>query len=231
MSRFLKISNSISYIKHDIVRCFLFCLNGFFVLLLFGEGLISCGSPMLLTSQNNLPNKMPDRISLQTTPYPQQPYLIFEPSFDYGSAGGIIQPSSSNIEEILGFNIDNSDDRVFLSEVASWVGVPYRHAHHDKSGTDCSGFSYAIYKKLYNKNLDRTSDGQFLNNCKRVSKNKIRQGDLLFFAINNSNKISHVGIYLKDDKFIHASSVRGVIVSSLNDDYYKKYFYAAGRVK
>ena len=59
----------------------------------------------------------------------------------------------------------------------------------------------------------------------------MQQGDLLFFAINKSNKISHVGIYLKDDKFIHASSARGVVVSSLNDDYYKKYFYAAGRVK
>lgn len=174
---------------------------------------------------------MPDRMSLQTIPYPQQPYLFFEPSHDYGSDDGVFYPTLSNLEEILGFSIDTSDDLVFLGEVASWVGVPYRHAHHDKSGTDCSGFSYAIYKKLYNKNLDRTSDGQFFKNCTKVSKNKMQQGDLLFFAINKSNKISHVGIYLKDDKFIHASSVRGVVVSSLNDDYYKKYFYAAGRVK
>ena len=202
-----------------------------FVLLLLGKGLVSCGSPRLMISQNNLPDKMPDRTFFQYAPYPQQPYMMFEPLHIYGNHGGMITSTPTYLEARLGFPIDGDDDLALLNEVASWVGVPYRHAHHDKSGTDCSGLSYAIFKNLYNKNLDRTSDGQFYKNCTKVTKSKMRQGDLVFFAINNSNIISHVGIYLKYGKFIHASSVRGVVISSLEDDYYKKYFFAAGRVK
>ena len=52
----------------------------------------------------------------------------------------------------------------------------------------------------------------------------------MFFNI-NKGRISHVGIYLKDNKFIHASSYRGVVVNDLDENYYKRYFYAAGRVK
>ena len=214
-----------------IVRFLSVRLSLFLILLLLVEVMLSCGSPRFLTSQINIPDKMPARTPFQTSTYPQQPYLAFEPSYDYGTVGGRYSASTTNLEARLGFPIDSSDDLVLLSEVASWVGVPYRHAHHDKSGTDCSGLSYAIFKNLYNKNLDRTSEGQYFKNCTKVPKNRIRQGDLVFFAINNSNKISHVGIYLKDNMFIHASSIRGVVVSSLNDDYYKKYFYAAGRVK
>ena len=59
---------------------------------------------------------------------------------------------------------------------------------------------------------------------------ELRTGDLVFFKINN-DKISHVGIYLKNNKFIHASSYRGVTVNDLDESYYKKYYYASGRVK
>ena len=59
---------------------------------------------------------------------------------------------------------------------------------------------------------------------------KIKQGDLLFFKT-NGNSISHVGVYLKNNKFVHASTSKGVMINDLEETYYKKYFYSAGRLK
>ena len=84
--------------------------------------------------------------------------------------------------------------------------------------------------KLYAKKLDRRSDGQYYYNCERISNNDLKAGDLVFFKI-RGNSISHVGIYLKNNLFIHASVYRGVVVNDLNETYYKKYYFAAGRVK
>ena len=151
--------------------------------------------------------------------------------FSFSNGLRVSAMSNILIEERLGINIEKGDDLQLLQELASWVGVPYKHANNDKSGTDCSGLSFAVFKRLYNKSLERSSDGQFYKNCKQINRKTLKMGDLLFFAINKKQIISHVGIYLKNDKFIHASSVRGVVVSDLNDDYYSKYFYAAGRVK
>ena len=104
-------------------------------------------------------------------------------------------------------------------------------------GVDCSGLTYNIYKKVYHKHLKRNSDDQRKENCRKVSKGKLQEGDLVFFH-NGKNKrtATHVGIYLKDNRFIHASTSRGVIISSLNEDYYRKHWYRrvwmqGGRVK
>ena len=189
--------------------------------------LASCGSQKQLIVGNANPDILPPQNSPQKIPD------AFSPGGTLSSYVASSDASMDNwqIEQCLGINIDANDNILLLSELASWVGVPYKHANNDKSGTDCSGLSFAVFKKLYNKNLERSSDGQFIKNCVKVNKKSIRQGDLLFFAINDKRKISHVGIYLKNDKFIHASSLRGVVISDLNDDYYRKYFYAAGRVR
>jgi len=136
----------------------------------------------------------------------------------------------NNAENILGFDIESNDDIELFIEAASWIGTPYKHAGNTKDGVDCSGLSAAIYKKLYAKVLDRRSDGQYFYNCERISNSDLKAGDLVFFKI-RGNSISHVGIYLKNNLFIHASVYRGVVVNDLNETYYKKYYFAAGRVK
>ena len=69
-----------------------------------------------------------------------------------------------------------------------------------------------------------------LQDCHKVSKRNLREGDLVFFHNGRKKRIaSHVGIYLKDNKFIHASTSRGVIISSLNEDYYRKHWLSGGR--
>ena len=89
-----------------------------------------------------------------------------------------------------------------------------------------------VYKRVYGKRLERNSAKIYSKNCRKISRGELREGGLVFFNTSKGRKgINHVGIYLKDHKFIHASSSRGVIVSNLDDDYYRRTFIAAGRVK
>ena len=99
-------------------------------------------------------------------------------------------------------------------------------------GVDCSGLTYNIYKKVYHKHLKRNSDDQRKENCRKVSKGKLQEGDLVFFH-NGKNKrtATHVGIYLKDNRFIHASTSRGVIVSRLDEPYYRRVWMKADEEK
>ena len=79
--------------------------------------------------------------------------------------------------------------------------------------------------------LQRSSDLIYEKNCEKIKKNDLQEGDLVFFSTGRSKKINHVGIYLKSDKFVHASSSRGVIVSDLDESYYVRTYVSSGRVK
>jgi lipoprotein Spr len=128
-------------------------------------------------------------------------------------------------------DIEYKDNHVLYTEVSGWLGTPYRSGGSSKSGTDCSGLATQIYRKVYHIRLPRTSDAQY-NNGNKVSKSELREGDLVFFTSSRSGKkVAHSGIYLKNEKFIHASSSQGVIISSLNEDYYRKYWKSGGRYK
>lgn len=127
--------------------------------------------------------------------------------------------------------IDRKDNKSLYKEVESWLGTPYRYGGESKRGTDCSGMVMQIYLKVYDIKLQRNSARIFYDNCKRIKKHQLREGDLVFFATGSNNKINHVGIYLKNDKFVHASTKRGVIISDLNESYYVIKFKGAGRVK
>lgn len=111
-----------------------------------------------------------------------------------------------------------------------WYGAKYKYGGCSKSGVDCSCFVKTMYKIAYGKDLQRSSKNQY-KACKPVKKwKKLKEGDLVFFKI-GSTKVNHVGIYLKDGKFIHASTKRGVVLSDLNEKYYKKHFFKGGKVK
>lgn len=128
----------------------------------------------------------------------------------------------------LGVQLEGYEDKKFIETVSSWIGVPYKYAGSTKSGTDCSGFVHAIYKEVYTITLTRSSS-EMINEVKKADVSRLQMGDIVFFKI-NSKKVSHVGLYLKDNKFIHASTAKEVIVSSLDEAYYKKYFYTGGKV-
>ncbi len=130
-------------------------------------------------------------------------------------------------------NIDKDDDKNMglYAEVSLWLGVPYRYGGLSRKGLDCSGFAYLIFQKVYGLNLPRSTADQSTMKMKQISKGSLKTGDLVFFATSkNKNRINHVGIYLKDGSFIHASTSKGVIVSHLDEGYYNRTWKKGGRI-
>lgn len=113
---------------------------------------------------------------------------------------------------------------IFIDE---WEGTPYRYGGTTKSGADCSGFVGALYQDVYKKQLPRTTS-QLDQGTKTIAKNNLQEGDIVFFDI-EGKKNAHVGVYLVNNKFVHASSSKGVTISDLENPYYKKAFAKGGR--
>ncbi len=114
----------------------------------------------------------------------------------------------------------------FINE---WFGTPYKYGGTDKNGIDCSGFVNIFYNDVFNKKIPRTVNDIYLNS-NEINKNEINEGDFIFFKI-DSKKVSHIGIYLLNDKFVHASSKKGIMISDLNEPYFQKSFLKFGRIK
>lgn len=125
-------------------------------------------------------------------------------------------------------NIDSLIENKQLKElITDWYYTPYKFGGTTKNGVDCSGFTQIVYNKIYNKSLPRTSN-DMSKIIKRVYVKDLKEGDLVFFSFNNSEKINHVGVYLKNNKFVHASTKMGVIISDLTEPWYGNYLTKCG---
>ena len=113
--------------------------------------------------------------------------------------------------------------------IDEWYGSKYKYGGLSKSGVDCSGFCNVLYSQVYNKKIQRTTS-QLSKKINKTSKSNLKEGDLVFFNVSRK-KNSHVGIYLKNNRFVHASSSRGVVISSLENPYYKKAYSKGGRLR
>ncbi|MGS0681036.1 NlpC/P60 family protein [Shewanella sp. 125m-7] len=107
-----------------------------------------------------------------------------------------------------------------------WKGVPYRLGGMSKKGIDCSGFVVQTYQSRFGMQLPRTTEKQ-KDIGKSVSKSQLRVGDLVFFKTGWSTH--HVGIYIGDSQFLHASTSKGVMISSLNNSYWKQKYWLSRR--
>lgn len=145
------------------------------------------------------------------------------------------QPSPGSVDgdnwATLDVKLTRHDNKRLYEELRTWLGAPYKYGGKTRKGTDCSGMVMQVYQAVYDKALERNSARQFERNCKEISRKKLREGDLVFFNNGRSHGITHVGIYLRDGKFVHASSSRGVIVSDLSERYWNNHFQCAGRVE
>ena len=120
-------------------------------------------------------------------------------------------------------------NEVLQEKIEEWLGTPYRSGCNTRLGTDCSGFVQSIFKEVYNLDLIHGSR-EMIKEGERVKKtSELKEGDLLFFKTEH-HRVSHVGIYLKDGLFVHASTSNGVEIASLELPYYKKTYFRAGRV-
>lgn len=115
------------------------------------------------------------------------------------------------------------------SFIDNWYGTKYKYGGMSKTGVDCSGFTNILYKEVYNKQIQRSTK-DLVKSINKVSKGNLKEGDLVFFNI-AKKKNSHVGVYLKNNKFVHASTSKGVLISSLENPYYKKTYNKGGVYK
>lgn len=126
--------------------------------------------------------------------------------------------------------LDKCDYPEMYFEIYRWYKTCYRYGGTGSKGIDCSGFTNMLYEKVFGKKVPHSSAGIFAI-CDALPKKELpAEGDFVFFKI-RKGRISHVGIYLQHNKFVHASTQAGVIISDLDEPYYKKYFYRAGRLK
>lgn len=131
----------------------------------------------------------------------------------------------------LGVDIAMDDNHRLYTECASWIGVPYRSGGSSRRGTDCSGLVHEVFRKVYRADTPR-STADLRKAAVKVSKSGLREGDLVFFSSERSRKqVAHVGIYLKEGRFVHASTGKGVTVSRLDEAYYQRHWLGGGRLK
>ncbi len=110
-----------------------------------------------------------------------------------------------------------------------WAGTPYRLGGQSRRGIDCSGFVQKTFLDRFNIQLPRTTKAQAKYGTK-VAKEDIQTGDLVFFKTGRGPNGYHVGIYVKDGQFLHASTKGGVIYSSLNSPYWTRTYWQARRM-
>lgn len=128
--------------------------------------------------------------------------------------------------EVPKSKIKNKKLYEFIDE---WEGTKYEFGGLDKRGIDCSGLVYLLYKEVYHQQIPRTTAEQ-VNSIKRKYESHLKEGDLVFFDY-DGKKFSHVGVYLQNGYYVHASTSRGVMVAKLHDPYTYKYFSRCGSIR
>lgn len=158
------------------------------------------------------------------------------------SIANILQLKYADLLSVVPAAITNIPLYGFIDE---WYGVRYRFGGNDKAGIDCSAFVQRMYEEVFGINLVRTAVEQF-SFCKMADEAcDLEEGDLVFFysftygrkgkgrnrkTYITGKRISHVGVYLANDRFVHASTSQGVMISSLKENYWSGKFAGAGQV-
>lgn len=118
----------------------------------------------------------------------------------------------------------------FENYARQWLGAKYVYGAAEKTRTDCSGYVMQVYKGYWGISLNHNAANMYDDNRgKSVSRGSLKEGDLIFFG--SFWKIDHVGIYLSGDRFIHASTSKGVMISPMNDKYWSPKYKGARRFK
>jgi lipoprotein Spr len=127
--------------------------------------------------------------------------------------------------------VEQLSNEKLLSFMDDWYGTKYHYGGTTKDGIDCYAFACLLMSSVYGvNNLPRVARDQY-EGCRRINRNELQQGDLVFFhTISKKKTVSHVGVYLCNNKFVHAS-ISGVMISDMDEGYYAQHYVGAGRVR
>lgn len=156
--------------------------------------------------------------------------LIFILSSCRTSAPRLDYQALARASILLGVDINMEDNHKLYLESAEWIGVPYRGGGDSKRGTDCSGLTYQIYRKVYRTQVPRNTED--LRKKVPKSPNGICEKAIWYSsAVAVPEKGSSRRYLSQNGKFIHASTSKGVIVSRLSEDYYTRHWISGGRIR
>lgn len=134
-------------------------------------------------------------------------------------------PVNKNLKE-ENFSQEDLKEKI-SSYYKEWKGTKYAFGGNSKKGIDCSAFTMNFYNNLLASPLPRTTKAQ-LEKGEEIKKNELKTGDLVFFKTSKTNY--HVGIYYEDGSFVHASTSKGVMISKLDNPYWKEKYIKAKRI-
>ncbi|MFT3911624.1 MAG: NlpC/P60 family protein [Ferruginibacter sp.] len=136
-------------------------------------------------------------------------------------------PVQFKYAQLLNRNVESVNNISLYKFIEDWWETRYQYGGSNKSGIDCSGFSGQLFSNVYTTSIPRTAREQY-SACEKMEREKLAEGDLVFF--NTSGGVSHVGVYLGEGYFVHASITSGVTINNLDDDYYGARFLGGGRI-
>ena len=143
------------------------------------------------------------------------------------STGPRPTPGVTSLANKVSLNDSSRVKKALYAQHSEWRGTKYKMGGLSKNGIDCSGFAYQTFRSRLGYQLPRTTESQSKLG-KTVSKNDLRAGDLVFFKTGIT--VRHVGMYLEKGKFLHASTSKGVMISSLDNVYWKRKYWKAQRL-
>ena len=129
--------------------------------------------------------------------------------------------------QLMNLDVESITNTALYSFLDEWWGARYRYGGTTRSGIDCSAYSGALLNKVFGIKTPRTARDMY-SVCDKVGREDLQEGDLVFF--NTRGGVSHVGVYLGNGYFTHASVSSGVTISSLNENYYNRKFIGGGRI-
>lgn len=127
---------------------------------------------------------------------------------------------------LLNTDVEQVQNLGMFQLIDEWYGTRYVLGGSTKNGIDCSAFTQILYATSLGVTLPRTAREQY-KTCQRIEREELKEGDLIFF--NTRGGVSHVGMYLQNNKFVHAATSGGVMISDLSEAYWSKRLLGYGR--